>query len=462
MGHVRHPEERLAHHLAAIVGREHVLVDPELKASHERDWTGRFGSEARLVVRPAHTAQVAAVLRLCSEAGVPVVPQGGNTGLVGGGVPRGGEVVLSLQRMRALEAVDTAAAQVAAEAGVTIAAVQNAALASGLTYPIDLASRDSATVGGTIATNAGGMYVGRYGATRAQVVGIEAVLANGDVVTRMGGLLKDNTGYDLAALLCGSEGTLGVVTRAKLRLVPALPQRAVAVVGLGSLAEAVALAGELRRHLDTVLALEAFFPEGAELVHRHLGVPLPFARHPDCYLLVECGAREDPAPDLAMTLERLVGEEWVVLGTTTAERARLWRLREGHPEAIAAEGIPQKLDVTLPLARLAAFEREVRLRLRAAIPAVRPILFGHIGDGNIHVNVLGADPEDERVPDTVFRLTAELEGSISAEHGVGVAKVRWLHLTRSEADIAAMRAIKRALDPAGILNPGVLFPPERA
>lgn len=450
-------DERLTRWLSEVVGEANVLADPELKAGYERDWTGRFEGRARLVVRPANTAEVAEVVRRCAEIGVAVVPQGGNTGLVGGSVPRGGEVVLSLRRMALLEPVDERAGQVTAEAGATIEAVQHAARAVGLEYPVDLASRGSATVGGTIATNAGGMYVGRYGATRAQVVGIEAVLADGSIISRMAGLLKDNTGYDLAGLLCGSEGTLGVVTRARLRLVPALPRRAVAVVGLGSIDEAAELGAVLRKELDSVLALEAFFPEGAELVHRHLGVPLPFDRHPGCYLLVECGAREDPAPELAEALERSVPPEWAVLGTTAAERARLWRLREGHPEAIAAEGIPQKLDVTVPISRLGAFEREVRHRL-AQLPRARPVLFGHIGDGNMHVNVLGVDPNDERVPEAVFALAAELEGSISAEHGVGVAKVPWLHLTRSGADIAAMRAIKRALDPGGILNPGVLFP----
>lgn len=452
-------DERLARWLAEVVGEGNVLTDPGMKAGYERDWTGRFQGWARLVVRPGNTAEVAEVMRRCAAMGVAVVPQGGNTGLVGGSVPRGGEVVLSLERMALVEPVDERAGQVTAEAGATIESVQAAARAVGLEYPVDLASRGSATVGGTIATNAGGMYVGRYGATRAQVVGIEAVLADGSIVSRMGGLLKDNTGYDLVGLLCGSEGTLGVVTRARLRLVPALPRRAVAVIGLASIDEAAALGAMLRKEVDSVLALEVFFPEGAELVHRHLGVPLPFDRHPGCYLLVECGAREDPAMELAAALEQRVPPEWAVLGTTAAEQSRLWRLREGHPEAIAAEGVPQKLDITVPVSRLGTFEREVRRRL-AQIPQSRPILFGHIGDGNVHVNVLGVDPNDERVPEAVFTLVAELEGSISAEHGVGVAKKRWLRLTRSEADIAAMRAIKRALDPAGILNPGVLLPSE--
>jgi|DewCreStandDraft_1066081.scaffolds.fasta_scaffold00565_50 FAD/FMN-containing dehydrogenase len=460
MGTMSGAEDPLVRALAEIVGREHVLTDPELTAGYERDWTGRFRGRARLVVRPGSTEETAAVVRRCAEAGAAIVPQGGNTGLVGGSVPRGGEVVLSLGRMAEVGSVDETAAQVTAGAGATIAAIQDAARAVGLDYAVDLASRGSATVGGTIATNAGGMYVGRWGATRAQVVGIEAVLADGSVIARMGGLLKDNTGYDLASLLCGSEGTLGVVTRARLRLVPAMPRRAVAVLGLGDLDEAAALGARLRRELESVLALEAFFPDGAELVRRHLRVPLPFERHPGCYLLVECGGREDPAPDLAAALGQYAAPEWVVIGTTPAERSRLWRLREGHPEAIAAEGIPQKLDVTVPMGRLGSFAREVRSRLTARVPGARPILFGHIGDGNIHVNVLGADPNDERVAETVFTLAAELEGSISAEHGIGVAKVRWLRLTRSEADIAAMRAIKRALDPAGILNPGVLFPGE--
>ncbi len=451
----------LAQRLTEIVGPVHVLRDPDQLATYERDWTGRFVGRASLVVRPASTDEVAAVVRACAELDAPIVPQGGNTGLVGGNVPRSGEVVVHLGRLRELSEVDERARQVTAGAGVTIAEVQEHARRAGLEYPIDLASRDSATVGGTIATNAGGMYVGRYGPTRAQVVGIEAVFADGSVVSRMSGLIKDNAGYDLASLLAGSEGTLAIVTRARLRLVPSLPRRAVALLGLPSLDRAVDLVATLHRTLPTLLAAEVFFEEGLELVCRHRGLRRPFDLPAGCYLLLECGAQEDPAPGLAQAVADAVPEGWALLGTTAAERARLWAYRESHTEAINAEGVPHKLDVTLPLSVLPAFEREVRGRLQRRVPGARPILFGHVGDGNLHVNVLGCDPADERVEEAVLTLVAEFGGSISAEHGVGIAKARWLHLTRSPADIAAMQAIKRALDPRGILNPGVLFPAQR-
>lgn len=452
--------ELLARRLVEIVGPAHVIRDRDQLATFERDWTGRFVGTASLVVRPGSTAEVAQVVRTCAELGAPIVPQGGNTGLVGGSVPRSGEVVLHLGRLRYLSDVDERSRQVSAGAGVTIAEVQERARQVGLDYPIDLASRDSATVGGTIGTNAGGMYVGRYGPTRAQVVGLEAVLADGSVISRMSGLIKDNSGYDLASLFVGSEGTLAVVTRARLRLVPSLPARAVALLGLPSLERAVELVAALHRTLPTLLAAEVFFQEGLELVCRHRGVRPPFDRPAGCYLLLECGGQEDPAPGLAEAVADAVPEEWALLGSTPVERSRLWTYRESHTEAINAEGVPHKLDVTLPLAVLPAFEQEVRDRLRRRVPGARPILFGHVGDGNLHVNVLGCDPADERVEEAVLTLVAEHGGSISAEHGIGVAKARWLHLTRSAADIAAMRAIKRALDPQGILNPGVLFPPE--
>lgn len=451
-------DDRLATELARIVGDGQVIVDPEMRASYETDWTRRYSGRARLVVRPAGTAEVAAVVRACAAHGAAVVPQGGNTGLVGGSVPRGGEVVLSLVRLRDLDPVDTLAAQVTAGAGVTIAEVQDRARAAGLEYPVDLASRDSATVGGTIATNAGGMRVARFGPTRAQLMGIEAVLADGQVVSRLSGLIKDNTGYDLPGLLTGSEGTLAIVTRARLRLVPMLSERTTALLGVVSTEAAVELLARLRRRLDSLDAAEAFFEEGMELVCAHTGAARPFAARQACYVLVECAARHDPAQELAAALADAPGIRESAFARDAAQRRALWRYREAHTESINAVGVPHKLDVTLPSAQLARFEREVRERLAEALPGARPVLFGHLGDGNLHVNVLGLASDDDRAADVVLRLVAELGGSISAEHGIGVAKVPWLHLTRSSADITAMRRIKDAFDPQGILNPGVLFP----
>ena len=453
-------DEQLIARFQAALGAQHVLTDADVRATYETDWTRRYHGTALAVVRPGSTGEVAAVLRACASAGVAVVPQGGNTGLVGGGVPRGGEVVLSLQRLAAITEFDRTSGEVTAGAGVTLASLQQHVAEGGWAFGVDLASRDSATIGGMVATNAGGIRVIRYGGMRQQILGFEAVLANGDVIRRLPGLVKDNTGYDLGQLLAGSEGTLAVVTAVRLKLVPQLTQRTVALLAVPDLAAALEVVAAVRAALPSLGAAEAFFHEGVELVCRHAKVAPPFAAPAGCYVLVECASRRDESAELA---EVLLGCPQIVdsaLASDTAGRARLWAYRERHTEAISAEGIPHKLDVTLPLSRLAEFEQRVRAAIEAVTPGARPVLFGHAGDGNLHVNILGLEPDDERADDAVLRLVAELGGSISAEHGIGIAKLPWLELTRSPVDIAAMRAIKRALDPQGILNPGVLLPAE--
>lgn len=445
----------LAARLAAIAGPAHVLTDADLKASYESDWTRRYRGSARLVVRPATTEQVREVLAACAEAGAAVVPQGGNTGLVGGSVPRGGEVVLSLARLNALEPVDSTAAQVTAGAGVTLAQLRDHARAAGFGFGVDIASRQSATVGGMIATNAGGIRVLRYGPMRAQLIGIEAVKADGGIVRRLPGLAKDNTGYDLPGLLAGSEGTLAVITRARLRLIPQLTQRATALLAFDSVAAALAALSSIRP-LPSLEAVEVFFREGVDIVCGHTGLPLPFGKPRETYLLVECAANTDPLPELAAALEGAAFLDSAIASDRPGRDA-LWAYRERHTESINAVGVPHKLDVALPLGNLGAFAGAVRERLAAHVPEAVPVLFGHIADGNLHVNVLGLAPDDDRATDVVLRLVAELEGSISAEHGIGIAKTRWLHLTRSAEDIATMASIKRAFDPRGLLNPGVLF-----
>ena len=284
--------------LRAAVGDEHVLVDADLTRSYETDWTGRFSGRAGCVVRPADTEQVAAVVRACADAGAPVVVQGGNTGLVGGAVPAGGEVLLSLTRLTSLGEVDVVGGQVTAGAGVTLAALQAHARAAGLDFGVDLAARESATVGGLVATNAGGIRVLRYGSMRAQLLGAEAVLADGSVISRMAGLLKDGTGYDLVSLLAGSEGTLGVVTAVRLRLVPRLTARAVALLALPDAATALALLPGLRARLPHLSAAELVFADGIALVRKHARLPAPFAEEHPAYLLLECADATDPTDAL--------------------------------------------------------------------------------------------------------------------------------------------------------------------
>jgi len=444
--------------LAGIVGDSHVLTDPALRAGYEVDWTGRFRGRALAVVRPADLEQTCEVLHACHAARVPVVPQGGNTGLVGGSVPSPGSVVLSLSRLTDLEAVDLEAGEVTAAAGVTIAAVQERARSAGLEFGVDFGARDSATVGGAIATNAGGIRVLRHGPMRAQLVGIEAVLADGTVVRRLPGMMKDNTGYHLPSLLAGSEGTLAVITRVRLRLLPRLARRVVAVAALAGTGEAVALMARLRATLPALAAAELFFDDGLELVLSHARLERPFGESHPAYLLVECAAVTDPTDELTDALGSAAEVRDAVMAGDAPGRERLWQLRERQSEAVAAAGIPHKLDVSVPIGRMAAFETRVRDVVEAEAPGTRTILWGHVGDGNLHVNLLGPAPDDDRVDEAVLRLVVEMGGSISAEHGIGRAKVRWLSLDRRPEDLAAMRAIKDALDPAGILNPGVLFP----
>jgi FAD/FMN-containing dehydrogenase len=416
------------------------------------------------VVRPGSAAEAADVVRICARHRVPVVPQGGNTGLVGGSVPppNAGGVVLSAGRLRRLDPVDSLAAQVTAGAGVPIAELRAHAAAAGLEYGVDLASRDSATVGGTIATNAGGIHTIRYGMTRAQLAGVEAVLADGRVISRLGGVVADNTGYDLAQLLAGSEGTLAVITAARLKLWPPEPHAVTVLAGVDGIEAAVAAQAEIRARVPGVRVAEYFEAAGLALVREHTGLPAPLPRPYPAYLLVVAGGPPDHA-------ERLAGIRFLddaAVAVDQAGSAALRAYRERHTEAISAAGIPHKLDIAVPVTRLAALRgalddavRSAAIRSGAARSGaeLRTIVFGHIAAGNLHVNVLGPDPADDSVDEAVLTLAAAHGGTISAEHGIGRAKVRWLGLNRSPEEMAAMRAVKTALDPSGLLNPGVLL-----
>ena len=446
----------LEYALAEVVGARHVLSDPELRSAYEQDYTGRYSGRARLVVRPAGTAQVAGVMALCARHRAAVVPQGGNTGLVGGGVPRGGEVVISLRRLDGVEDVDAALGQVTVGAGASLAALQEAARTAGQDAGLDFGARDSCTVGGVVACDAGGARALRHGTARAHVAGLEAVLADGSVFSRLTGLTKDNAGYDLPALLVGSEGTLGLITRIRWRLVPLLRSRVAVLVALDSAAEAADLLAALRADAPSLESCDFFLDEGLELVLGHQRRRSPLRTRAPFYVLAECAAATDPTEELAAALER-AGVDDALVADDTASREGLWKLREGHTDAINAAGIPHKLDVGVPLDRLDRFLTAVP-EVVAAAGGERTILFGHLGDGNVHVNVLGPDPGDLRVDDAVLELALDCGGTISAEHGVGVEKAHWLKRARGATEVAMMRAVKDALDPAHLLNPGKVLP----
>jgi FAD/FMN-containing dehydrogenase len=449
----------LVESLREIVGERHCLTDAALRASYETDWTRRWTGTAAAVVRPGTVDEVSQVLLACVGAGASVVPQGGNTGLVGGAVPREGQVVLSTLRLSAIEELDADAGEVTVGAGATLASVQTVARPAGWDVGVDLGARDSATIGGMVATNAGGVNVLRHGPMRRQLIGFEAVLADGSVISRLPGMPKDNTGYDLGGLLAGSEGTLAVITRVRLRLVPPSSLRAVAVIGFEDAGAAVAAAGRLRREVGSILALELFTDAGLDLVMRHASVAAPFPGRRPIYLLAEAGSdAADPIDELLTALEAIgADDDAVAVASDPGGRHRLWQLRERHTEAVNAEGVPHKLDVSVPASRYAELVERAPQAVAAVDAQARTICYGHVGDGNVHVNVLGPTVDDE-VDDAVLELVLALGGSISAEHGIGRAKVAWLERDRGAATVAAMRALKAAWDPGGTLNPGVLLP----
>ncbi|MBA3803219.1 MAG: FAD-binding oxidoreductase [Acidimicrobiia bacterium] len=447
--------DSLAGELADVVGRAHVITDRDRLATFETDWTGRFQGTAAMVVRPGSTDEVSGVLTRCKAQGVGVVTQGGNTGLVGGGVPRpdgDAPVVLSTIRLDELGGVDCDAMQVTAGAGVTLAAWQAQARDAGLDAPVDFASRESATIGGAVATNAGGSRVVRFGTMRSQVVGIEAVLADGSVVGSLSGLAKETAGIHWPSLLAGSEGTLAVVAAARLRLVPWYRRTATALVAVDDIAAAVSLLAYVRARLDSLDSIELVLPAAMALVAEHLGADVPVGDS-GAYVLVECAAHDDPVDELAAAIESSGAVLDAAVSAEGPRRDHLVAFRDRITESIAAAGVPLKLDVAVPVSRLDELVR----RATATVDELggRLIAFGHLAEGNLHLNVLGAG-DAEAITDTVLRTATELGGTISAEHGIGIAKAPWLGLVRSAADLAAARAVRDAFDPQRMLNAGVL------
>lgn len=446
--------------LAEVVGAGHVLSDAGLRAPYEKDYTGRYGGEALAVVRPANTEEVSAVVAVCAQHGAAVVPQGGNTGVVGGGVPRRGEVVVSLRRLDQVGAVAADTGHVLVGAGATLESVQEAARDAGWELPLDLGARDAATIGGVVATDAGGAMALAHGTMRRRVAGLEVVLPDGQVVQRLGGLHKDNAGYAWPSIFVGSEGTLGILTAVLVQLIPRRTSRVAAMFAVDGPADALQLLIVLRRMVASLESADFFFDEGVDLVDEVLdGVRLPLQRRAGCYVVVECASLSDPLEELAEAVEAAGA---IVLDQAaaddTAGRHAIWRLREALPEAVVRNGVPLKIDVAVPLSAVGRFSTEVTAVVERIAPQARTILWGHVGDGNVHVNVLQAENATGAVEAAVLELAAALGGTISAEHGVGISKPEHLGLVRTPAEIALLRSMKDAIDPRGIMNPGVVFP----
>jgi len=441
--------------VSSLVGPSHVSTDPDVLAGRSVDHTGRYRGRASALVRPGSADEVAEVLRLCRDAGTHVTIQGGRTSLVAGTVPEHDDVLLSTERLCAISDVDTTERRVQVGAGATLAAVQRAAGAAGLVFGVDLAARDTATVGGMASTNAGGLRTVRYGNMGDQVIGLDVALPDGSVVHRHSRVRADNTGYDLPALFVGAEGTLGVITSLDLRLHPDPPHRVTAVCGFGDLG-ALVDAGRLFRDLDGIAALELIDGRASALADEYLGVAAPV--HGDWLLLVELASDHDQTERLADALDGVQTCGEPAVGVDLAAQQRLWRVRESLTEVVGLFGPPLKFDVSLPLSAVAAFARDAdALLLRHAADAVG-VLFGHIGEGNLHLNVLRCNEEQERdLYAAMMDLIAECGGNVSSEHGVGSRKRRYLGMSREATDIAAMRTLKTAFDPTGYLNAAVLF-----
>jgi FAD/FMN-containing dehydrogenase len=454
--------------LKRSVGPGGILEGADISPAYHHDIGGEREGLPRIVLRPASTTEVSAVLALCCAARHPVVPQGGMTGLVSAGTPAPGEIVLSLERMRAIEELDEAAATMTVQAGVPLQVVQEAAEARGLLFPLDIGSRGSCTIGGNLATNAGGNRVIRYGMARDLVLGLEAVLANGTVVGGLNKMRKNNAGYDLKHLFIGSEGTLAVITRAVLRLYPKPRSQCLAFCAVPGFASAIALLRLLEDSLGGRLsAFEALWRNSYRLILDTVPtVRAPLADTAPIYVLVEAMGADAQADQalfeaaLGTALDRgLVNE--VVLARSVREVRELWAVRDAVSEAALKLHPFLGYDVSMPIDRMESFADRVMKEARRNWPRARIGMFGHIGDGNIHiVTDVGEDGRTprSRMDELVYGATREVNGSVSAEHGIGFQKKAWLAYSRTPEDIALMRALKATLDPHGILSPGRMLP----
>jgi FAD/FMN-containing dehydrogenase len=466
----------LLRRLSEIVGERGLLTEPADTAPYATDWRRLYHGRTAAVVRPAGTAELAAVVRLCAAEGVRMVPQGGNTSMVGGAVPAedGSELVLSLSRMNRVRDVDPVDLTMTVEAGVTLKAAQAAAAEAGCLLPLSIGSEGTAQIGGVLATNAGGNNTVRYGNARDLVLGLEVVLPDGQVWDGLRRLRKDNTGYCLRQLFVGSEGTLGIITAAVLKLAPRLRETEVALCAVASPRAALELFTRFQSYdPGAIQAFEYMSGQGMAFVLAHIpGAVLPLAAPAAHYVLVDLGTARPNAglrAGMEQVLEAALADGVVVdaaIAESEAQRAAIWRLREEHSEAQKRAGASVKNDVSVPVSRVPDLIERADAACRALIPGVRMVPFGHMGDGNIHLNL--EQPEDmeaadflaldHAIMDTVGEIVRDLGGSFSAEHGVGKLKPYMMPSWRGGAELDTMRRIKRALDPHGLMNPGKMLP----
>jgi FAD/FMN-containing dehydrogenase len=465
------PSDALLNRLKALVGPSGWTDDPEILAPRLVEWRDRWTGTTPLMLSPATTGETAAIVRFCAAEGLALTVQGGNTGLVGGQIPQG-EILLSTRRMRAIRDVDPVDDVLVAEAGVTLAEVQAAAAEAGRRFPLSLASEGTATLGGVVSTNAGGVAVLRFGSARDLVLGLEAVLPNGEVWGGLRRLRKDNTGYDLKGLLSGAEGTLGIITAASVKLFPRPAGRAVAMVALEGPDAALDLLSRARRNADAGLeAFELMARQGIEFALRNIpGQRDPLSGAPPWRVLLEI-ASPDPAGagHLMETLLSEASEAGVigeaVIAASESQAAALWSLRENQSAAQKPEGATWKHDISVPVSQVPRFLREASGAMAAFVPGCRISAFGHVGDGNIHFDVLRPEGGDNAAhlarraegQARVHDIAIALGGSVSAEHGLGVMKADEARRQKDPAEIALLTTIRSALDPGRILNPRVLF-----
>lgn len=457
---------------AAICGAENTIPGDAAGNKYLRDFLGQYEGRALAVLKPQNTAQVANIIKLCNQTKTPAVPQGGNTGYRGGCIPDGGgrAVVISMEKMRAAPTINAAAKEMRAAAGCILEEVQDAAAAAGLFFPLNLGAKGSCHIGGNLATNAGGLNFLRYGGARELCLGLEAVLPNGEIMDLMNAPRKDNSGYDIKNLLVGSEGTLGIITAATLRLYAPPPHRFAAFAAAGNIENALALFDMCQNETGGALECCELLPQYLlSIIQKHFPeLPRPFAAPPPLAVLVEAGGEENTGEQLQNALANALEKNIITdaaLPVSETQRRQFWQVRETAPEATRREGQWLKLDVCLPRQNLAAFAAAAREYLDAEdANGARIVEYGHLGDGNLHLSLRPQNraPEEnpaaaEKIKTRLLDIVADMGGAFSAEHGIGRAGAALLRRRKNPAAFAAMRAVKAALDPDNIMNPGAMF-----